>query len=63
MSAERRYPDDPSYKWPLDGLKVQLVTFADGDGNSIEVRFDTPEGKGSFWETVTRAGSENRRKS
>ena len=54
VSAERRYPDDPDYKWPLDGLKVELVTFADGDGNSVEVRFDTPEGKGSFWETLTR---------
>ena len=63
LSAHRRYPDDPDYKWSLDGLKVELVTFADGDGNSIEVRFDTPEGKGSFWETVTRAGTASRRKS
>ena len=61
VRAERRYPDDPEYKWPLDGLEVELVTFADGDGNTIEVRFDTPEGKGSFWETVTRTGSEKRR--
>ena len=56
VSAERRYPDDPNYKWPLDGLKVQVVTFADGDGNTVEIRFDTPEGKGSFWETLRRRG-------
>lgn len=60
VSAERRYPDDPDYKWPLDGLKVELVTFADGDGNTIEVRFDTPEGKGSFWETLDRGKAARR---
>jgi hypothetical protein len=54
VSAVRRYPDDPEYKWPLDGLRVEVVTVADGGGNSLEVRFDTPEGKGSFWETLTR---------
>lgn len=63
VSAVRRYPDDPDFKWPLEGLTVQLVTFADGDGSSMEVRFDTAEGKGSFWETVTRAGAKNRRQS
>ena len=57
VSAQRRYPDDPGYKWPLDGLKVEVVTFADGDGNTLEVRFDTPEGKGSFWETLSRGGA------
>src|SRR5688572_1109053 len=54
VKATRLFPDDPDYRWPLDGLRVKLVTFADGDGNSIEVRYDTPEGRGSFWETLKR---------
>jgi hypothetical protein len=54
-SAVRTYPDDPTYQWELDGLKVQIVTFTDGDGNTLEVRFDTPEGRGSFWETLRRS--------
>jgi hypothetical protein len=53
--AERRYPDDPGSKWPLDGLGVKVVAFA--DPGMIEVRFDTPEGTGSFWETLRRAGA------
>jgi len=54
-SAVRLFPDDPNYKWAMDGLKVKLVTFTERDGNSMEVRYDTPEGRGSFWETLTRA--------
>jgi hypothetical protein len=53
--AVRLFPDDPNYKWAMDGLKVKLVTFTERDGNSMEVRYDTPEGRGSFWETLTRA--------
>jgi hypothetical protein len=48
VSAVRTYPDDPDYKWDLTGLRVQVVTFSDGDGNTMEVRVDTPEGEGSF---------------
>lgn len=59
--AERRYPDDPDYRWPLDGLKVRIATFEDGDGNTLEVRFDTPEGRGSFWETLRREGRRSQR--
>jgi hypothetical protein len=51
--AERRYPDDPQATWPLDGLRVTVSTFAD-DASRIEVRVDTPEGRGSFWETLRR---------
>jgi hypothetical protein len=51
--AERRYPDDPGGTWALDGLRVQLTTFAD-DQASIEVRVETPEGRGSFWEKLRR---------
>jgi hypothetical protein len=52
--AERRYPDDPAGTWPLEGLRVTVSTFAD-DPSRIEVRVDTPEGPGSFWETLHRA--------
>jgi hypothetical protein len=55
VKAVRLFPDDPNYRWPLDGLKVKVVTFSDGDGNTLEVRYDTPEGRGSFWETLKRS--------
>jgi hypothetical protein len=51
--AERRYPDDPGSTWPLEGLKVGVVTFTDDPG-AVEIRVDTPEGRGSFWETLRR---------
>jgi len=51
--AERRYPDDPGGTWALEGLGITVSTFAD-DASRIEVRVDTPEGKGSFWETLRR---------
>ena len=57
-----RYPDDPESTWPLDGASVKVVTFSDGDGDSLEVRFDTPEGRGSFWETLRRAGASTARR-
>jgi hypothetical protein len=53
-SAERRYPDDPGAKWPIEGLKVMVVRLAEPPG-AIEIRFDTPEGKGSFWETLRKS--------
>ena len=51
--AERRYPDDPAGTWKLEGLKVGVSTFSDNRG-SIEVRVEFPEGRGSFWETLSR---------
>lgn len=51
--AERRYPDDPAGTWPLEGLKVSVSTFSD-DPRKLEVRVDTPEGRGSFWTTLRR---------
>lgn len=56
-SAVRLFPDDPNYRFTIDGLRVRLVTFSARDGNSLEIRYDTPEGRGSFWETLTRARS------
>jgi hypothetical protein len=54
--AERRYPDDTGYTWPLDGLKVRVATIEGAGEDTIEIRFDTPEGRGSFWETLHRQG-------
>jgi len=62
LSALRTYPDDPGHKWDLNGLKVEVVTFEDGDRNTLEVRFDTPEGRGSFWETLRRSGGATNRR-
>ena len=56
-SAVRLFPDDKNYRFTIDGLRVKIVTFTARDGNSLEVRYDTPEGRGSFWETLTRARS------
>ena len=53
-SAERRYPDDPEGTWMIDGLKVRVITREEDD--SVEIRYDTPEGRGSFWQTLTRDG-------
>jgi hypothetical protein len=53
--AARSYPDDPDGTWTIEGLRVSVATFAD-DPSRIEVRVDTPEGRGSFWETLRRSG-------
>jgi hypothetical protein len=54
ISAERRYPDDPDYRWPLEGLRVRVMEFNDED--AVEIRFEPREGRGSFWETLRREG-------
>ena len=51
VKAERRYPDDPQSTFPLDGAKLELFV-PEGKAGALEVRFDTPEGRGSFWETL-----------
>jgi hypothetical protein len=53
LKAERRYPDEPDYRWTIDGLQVRVTGF-DDRADILEVRFDPPDGKGSFWETVRR---------
>ena len=55
LEAERRYPDDKDYRWTIDGLQVKVTGFEDR-GDVLEVRVDPPDGQGSFWETLRRAG-------
>ena len=59
--AERRYPDSPDEPWTIDGLKVVVSTLDDKGATGLEIRVDTPEGRGSFWETLRRTGAANRR--
>jgi hypothetical protein len=61
VSAERRYPDDPGYRWALDGLRVKVAAVEEEGQRVLEIRFDTPEGRGSFWETLLRQGRNSRR--
>jgi hypothetical protein len=51
--GERRYPGNPAFTWPIEGLRVGVSTFPDDPGK-LEIRVDTPEGRGSFWETLHR---------
>jgi hypothetical protein len=59
--AERRYPDSPDEPWAIDGLRVVVSTLEDNGATNLEIRVDTPEGRGSFWETLRRTGAANRR--
>ena len=56
VSAERRYPDDKNDTWKIEGLHVKIASIEQAPERAIEVRFDTPEGRGSFWETLHREG-------
>lgn len=49
--AERRYPDDPKSSSPLPGAKLELFV-PEGESRALDVRFDTPEGPGSFGERL-----------
>ena len=61
VKAQRRYPDDPQSTFPLDGAKLELFV-PEGKTGALDVRFDTPEGRGSFWETLRPAGRPTARK-
>jgi hypothetical protein len=52
--AERRFTDDPKSAFARDGVTLAIYRKDDKAGE-IEIRFDTPEGTGSFWETLRRA--------
>lgn len=54
--AERRYLDEPTGTFPLEGAGVEVYLPTESKG-PLEVRYDTPEGTGSFWETLRPAGS------
>ena len=54
VRAERRFADDAASAFARDGVKLALYA-QEGKPDMMEVRFDTPEGTGSFWETIRRA--------
>jgi hypothetical protein len=58
LKAGRRFADEPASAFPRDG--VTLGIYARDTPGTIEVRFDTPEGAGSFWETLRRTGTRAR---
>ena len=51
--AERRFADDPSSAFARDGVTLAIYPPESKPG-TLEVRFDTPEGTGSFWETLSK---------
>lgn len=53
IKAERTHPDDPKDRWPLENLRVGVVSFSDG-AQSLEVRFEPADGRGTFSELLTR---------
>jgi hypothetical protein len=53
VSAQRRFPDEPNDVWTIEGLRVRVVSFADND-RTLEVRFDPPDGRGAFWQILSR---------
>jgi hypothetical protein len=55
VKAERRFADEPASGFPREG--VTLGIYPRDTPRTIEVRFDTPEGAGSFWESLRRTGT------
>ena len=53
VKAERRYPDNQGDRWPLQDLRVSVVSFSDGPG-TLEVRFEPADGQGAFSELLKR---------
>jgi hypothetical protein len=54
-SAEREYPELNDRKWPVEGFDVRLIAPADPSPMTVEIRLETPEGDGSFSETLEPA--------
>jgi hypothetical protein len=54
VKAERRYPDSPGDDWPLENLRVNVVSFSDAPA-TLEVRFEPADGQGAFSELLSRA--------
>jgi hypothetical protein len=63
IKPERRYPDDPKDRTAIDGLVVKIVA-TDLEHDRLNVRFDLPDGRGSFGETLVRrkTGGSGKRK-
>jgi hypothetical protein len=53
VKPQRRYLDDPTNCWPLDGLVVKLIATT-LDNDRLNLQFDLPDGRGSFGETLLR---------
>jgi len=54
--AERRYLDEPAGTFPLEGASLEVYLPSEPKG-PVEVRYDTPEGTGSFWESLRPAAA------
>jgi hypothetical protein len=54
VRAERRYLDPPVDRFTLEGAGVEFYQGAEGTRDQLQVHFDTPDGKGSFTETLRR---------
>jgi hypothetical protein len=50
--AEEQYLDETKYRSPVSGVRVRLLT--DAATREVELRFETPNGAGSFWTTLLR---------
>jgi hypothetical protein len=53
VRAERRFAGDAAAAVPREGVKLAIYVLK--AAGTLEVRFETPEGTGSFWETLRRA--------
>ena len=53
--AEEQYLDETKYRSPVNGVRVALLT--DAAAKEVELRFETPNGTGSFWTTLRPAAA------
>jgi hypothetical protein len=56
VKAERRYLDEPAGTFPLEGVSLEVYPPSEPRA-ALEVRYDTPEGTGSFWESLRPAAA------
>jgi hypothetical protein len=54
VKAERRYLDPPVTRVALEGGGVEFYRSDEGKKDELLMHFDTPDGQGSFSETLTR---------
>jgi hypothetical protein len=58
--AERRYPETPGAdRFPIEGVELELIP--SDQGKTLDIRFDTADGNGSFSETMRRVAAQTRR--